>query len=440
MMHRMKGFVRIAAALAFVCAATAAQAATEIVWWHSMTGKLNDIVNEIADNFNKTQSDYKITPVYKGQYDESMTAAIAAYRAGNPPQIVQVFEVGTATMMAAKGAVKPVYQLMAEQKEPFDPKGFLGAVYSYYADTQGHLISMPFNSSTQVLYINDDAFKKAGLDPANPPKTWEEMVKAMEKLKAGGASCAFTTGWQSWVQLESFSAWHNVPFGTLQNGFGGLGTKLEFNGPVQVMHIGNMQDWIKKGYFVYKGRKDEPLAAFTSGECAMITTSSGSYANIKANAKFAWRVAQLPYYASVKGAPQNTIIGGATLWVLNQKNPATYKGIAKFFTYLSSPEVQEKWHADTGYVPITTAAYELAKKKGLYTERPGFDIAIKELTNKPPTANSKGVRFGNFVQIRNINDEELEAVWSGQKSAKQALDDAVKRGNEQLERFQKANE
>ncbi|HSC23058.1 MAG TPA: sn-glycerol-3-phosphate ABC transporter substrate-binding protein UgpB [Casimicrobiaceae bacterium] len=439
-MHRTKRLACIAAALAFACVTTAAQAATEIVWWHSMTGKLNDIVNEIADKFNKSQSDYKVTPVFKGQYDESMTAAIAAYRAGNPPQIVQVFEVGTATMMAAKGAVKPVYQLMAEQHEPFDPKGFLGAVYSYYADTQGHLISMPFNSSTQVLYINDDAFKKAGLDPANPPKTWEDMMQAMPKLKAGGASCAFTTGWQSWVQLESFSAWHNVPFGTLQNGFGGLGTRLDFNGPVQVMHIGNMQDWIKKGWFVYKGRKDEPLAAFTSGECAMITTSSGSYANIKANAKFPWRVAQLPYYASVKGAPQNTIIGGATLWVLNQKNPATYKGIAKFFSFLSSPEVQEKWHADTGYVPITTAAYELAKKQGLYTERPGFDIAIKELTNKPPTANSKGVRFGNFVQIRNINDEELEAVWSGQKSAKQALDDAVKRGNDQLERFEKANE
>jgi sn-glycerol 3-phosphate transport system substrate-binding protein len=440
MTNRPKRFARIAAALAFACAATAAQAATEIVWWHSMTGKLNDIVNEIADKFNKSQSDYKVTPVFKGQYDESMTAAIAAYRAGNPPQIVQVFEVGTATMMAAKGAVKPVYQLMAEQHEPWDPKGFLGAVYSYYADTSGHLISMPFNSSTQVLYINDDAFTKAGLDPANPPKTWEEMAPAMEKLKSSGAQCSFTTGWQSWVQLESFSAWHNVPFGTLQNGFGGLGTRLEFNGPVQVMHINNLSNWAKKGLFTYKGRKDEPLAAFTSGECAMITTSSGSYANIKANAKFKWRVATLPYYASVKGAPQNTIIGGATLWVLNQKNKENYKGIAKFFTYLSSPEVQEKWHADTGYVPITTAAYELAKKQGLYTERPGFDIAIKELTNKPPTANSKGVRFGNFVQIRNIIDEELESVWSGQKTAKQALDDGVKRGNEQLERFQKANQ
>jgi sn-glycerol 3-phosphate transport system substrate-binding protein len=435
----MKRFTRTLVATALFAVAAQAQAQTEIQWWHSMTGKLNDKVDEIANKFNASQSDYKVTPVYKGQYDESMTAAIAAYRAGNPPQILQVFEVGTATMMAAKGAVKPVYQLMSEQHEKFDPKGFLGAVYSYYADTSGHLISMPFNSSTQVLYVNDDAFKKAGLDPANPPKTWPDVEKAAEKLKASGAACGFTTGWQSWVQVESFSAWHNVPFATLQNGFGGLGTRLEFNGPVQVKHIQNLGDWAKKGLFTYKGRKDEPLASFTSGECAMITTSSGSYANIKANAKFQWRVAQLPYYADVKGAPQNTIIGGATLWVMNQKNPAMYKGIARFFTFLSSPEVQEDWHEATGYVPITLAAYDLAKEKGLYTQRPGFDIAIKELTNKPPTANSKGLRLGNFVQIRNIIDEELESVWSGQKTAKQALDEAVKRGNEQLERFQNAN-
>jgi sn-glycerol 3-phosphate transport system substrate-binding protein len=312
MAHRNKRLVSIVVALALAGATTAAQAVTEIQWWHSMTGKLNDKVGEIAEKFNASQKDYKVTAIYKGQYDESMTAAIAAYRAGNAPQIVQVFEVGTATMMAAMGAVKPVYQLMNEAHEKFDPKGFLGAVYGYYSDTNGNLISMPFNSSTQVLYINDDAFKKAGLDPANPPKTWPEVGAAAEKLKASGAACGFTTGWQSWVQLESFSAWHNVPFGTLQNGFGGLNTRLEFNGPVQVKHIQNLADWAKKGWFTYKGRKDEPLAAFTSGECAMITTSSGSYANIKANAKFPWRVATLPYYPDVKGAPQNTINGGAT--------------------------------------------------------------------------------------------------------------------------------
>ena len=341
--------------------------------------------------------------------------------------------------MEAHGAVMPVYKLMADAHEKFDAKDYLPAVTGYYSDTHGNLLSMPFNSSTQVLYINDDAFKKAGLDPANPPKTWPEVEQAAAKLKASGAACGFTTGWQSWVQLESFSAWHNVPFATLQNGFGGLKTRLEFNGPLQVKHIQNLADWAKKGEFTYKGRKDEPLASFTSGECAMITTSSASYGNIKPIAKFAWRVAPLPYYADVKGAPQNTIIGGASLWVLNQKNKDMYKGIAKFFTYLSSPEVQADWHQKTGYVPITLAASDFTRKQGFYQTNPGTDIAIKELTNKPPTANSKGLRLGNFVQIRNIIDEELESVWSGQKNAKQALDEAVKRGNEQIERFEKAN-
>jgi sn-glycerol 3-phosphate transport system substrate-binding protein len=436
---RFKVLGAVLAAVGILCA-PAARAQIEIQWWHSMTGKLNDKVDEIARKFNASQSDYKITPVYKGQYDESMTAAIAAYRAGNPPQILQVFEVGTAQMMSAKGAIKPVYQLMSEAGEKFDPKAFVGAVYGYYADTKGQLLSMPFNSSTQVLYINNDAFKKAGLDPKKPPRTWPEMAQAMEKLKASGAACAFTTGWQSWVQLESFGAWHNVAFASEQNGFGGMDPKLEFNGPLQVKHIQNLADWGKKGLFTYKGRKDEPLASFYSGECAMITTSSGSYANIKANAKFDWSVATLPYYPDVAGTPQNTIIGGATLWVMNQKDPKVYKGIAKFFTFLSSPEIQEDWHESTGYVPITLAAYELAKKKGLYEERPGFDTAIKELNNKPPTPNSKGIRLGNFVQIRNIIDEELESVWSGQKTAKVALDSAVSRGNAEIERFRKVNQ
>jgi sn-glycerol 3-phosphate transport system substrate-binding protein len=254
-------------------------------------------------------------------------------------------------------------------------------------------------------------------------------------------ACAFTTGWQSWVQLESFSAWHNVPFATLENGFGGLGTRLEFNGPVQVMHIQTLADMAKKGLFTYAGRKDEPTGKFQAGECAMETTSSGSYANIKANAtgKFEFGVAPLPYYPSVKGAPQNTIIGGATLWVMTQKDPKVYAGVAKFFTFLSSTAIQVDWHESTGYVPITLAAYEEAKKSGFYDKNPGFDVAIKELTNKAPTPNSKGLRLGNFIQIRNVIDEELEEVWGGKKTAKVALGDAVRRGNELLEKFQKAN-
>ena len=318
---RFARLARLTVALALTAAASAAHAVTEIQWWHAMTGANNDRVNNLAKRFNESQSEYKVNAVYKGSYPEAMAAAIAAYRAGNAPHILQVFEVGTATMMAAKGAIKPVYEVMSEAGEKFDPSAYVPAVAGYYTNTKGQMLSFPFNSSTTVFWYNKDAFEKAGLDPNRAPKTWPEVVAAMAKLKASGHACPFTTGWQTWTQLESFSAWHNVPFLTKENGFGGPDAKLVFNGPVQVKHIENMQDWIKKGYFVYGGRKNEPEAKFYSGECAMMTTSSAAYGTIKQNAKFKFGESTLPYYADVQGAPQNTIIGGASLWVMAGKKP-----------------------------------------------------------------------------------------------------------------------
>jgi len=420
--------------------AAPAQAVTEIQWWHSMTGALDTQVNDIANKFNASQQDYKVVPVFKGGYAESMSAAIAAARAKHPPHILQVFEVGTATMMAAQGVVKPVYKVMQEAGEKFDPTGYMPAVASYYTDTTGHMLSMPFNSSTTVFYYNKDAFRKAGLDPNRPPKTWEEAGEAAATIKAtGAASCAFTTAWQSWVQLESMSAWHNVAFATKENGFGGMDARLTYNNPVLVKHIEMLGQWAKDGRFTYAGRTTEPEAKFYSGECAMLTTSSAAYANIKRNAKFEFAISYLPYHADVKGAPQNTIIGGASLWVFEGKSKDEYKGIAKFFTFMSSPEIQAAWHQATGYVPITKAAYDLTKSEGFYEKNPGTQIAIEQLLLKNPTRASKGLRLGNYVQIRTINDEELESVWSGKKSAKDALDAAVARGNEELRKFERAN-
>ena len=436
---RITRFVSMLAMAAFPLAYSAGVfAVTEIQWWHAQTGGNNDRINALAKRFNESQSDYKVTPVYKGSYPEAMANAIAAYRAGNAPHILQVFDVGTGTMMAAKSAIKPVYEVMAEAGQKFDPKAYVPAVAGYYTNPKGQMLSLPFNSSTTVFWYNKDAFEKAGLDPNRAPQTWSEVVAAMAKLKASGHACPFTTGWQVWTQLESFSAWHNQPYLTKENGFAGSDAKLVFNGPVQVRHIQNMQDWIKKGYFVYGGRKNEPEAKFYSGECAMMTTSSAAYATIKQQAKFKFAESTLPYYADVQGAPQNTIIGGASLWVFNGKKKDEYKGVGKFFTFLSQPDVAAEFAQLTGYVPITVAAYELTKKSGFYDKNPGSDVAVQQLIVKT-TANSRGVRAGDMSQIRDVIDEELEAVWAGKKTAKQALDEAVKRGNEIIDRFNKAN-
>jgi sn-glycerol 3-phosphate transport system substrate-binding protein len=219
----------------------------------------------------------------------------------------------------------------------------------------------------------------------------------------------------------------------------GLGTEFKFNSPNHVAHIAMLGEYAKKGWFTYSGRTNQGEARFFSGECAMLTSSSGALANIRKNAKFDFSVNFLPYHHTIDGAPQNSIIGGATLWVMSGKKPDEYKGVTKFFTYLSSPQVQADWHQQTGYVPITYAAFDLTKKSGYYDKFPGGDMAVRQLTNKPPTANSKGLRFGNFVQGREVIEEEMEAVFAGKKDAKEALDQAVKRGNEILRKFEAAN-
>jgi sn-glycerol 3-phosphate transport system substrate-binding protein len=428
------------AALGVGLGASTGHAASEIQWWHAMGGELGEKIKEIAAGFNASQDDYVLTPVYKGDYTETMTGAIAAFRAGEQPHIVQVFEVGTATMMAAEGAIYPVYQLMADANEPFESDAYLSAVVGYYTTPEGEMLSMPFNSSTPVLYYNKDAFEKAGLDPNTPPKTWAELVAAAEATQAAGYPCGFTTGWQSWVQVENFSAWHNQPLGTEENGFAGLDTELVFNTTAVVDHVAEMAEWQKTTVFDYGGRRSDSAPKFYTQECVMYMKSSAAYAAVKTNTPdFAFGIGMLPYDDTIEGAPQNSIIGGATLWVLQGHEPEEYEGVAKFFSYLSSPEVQADWHQFSGYLPITEAAYELTKEQGFYDKNPGTETAILQMTLNAPTPNSKGLRFGNFVQIRDVINEELEAVWNGSKNAQEALDEAVERGNRLLREFEDSN-
>jgi sn-glycerol 3-phosphate transport system substrate-binding protein len=429
------------ATTALVGWSAAAQAEpTTVEFWHAMGGDLGKTVEQIASDFNASQDQYEIKPVYKGNYTETMTAAISAFRAQEHPAIVQVFEVGTATMMAAEGAVYPVHELMSDAGMEFDEGDYIPAVASYYTTTEGEMLSLPFNSSTPVLWYNKDAFEEADLDPNDPPETWSEMESYSKQLMDAGYECGFSIGWQSWVGIENFSAWHDSPIGTKQNGFGGLDTELTINNDLVTRHIADLASWTEPGIFQYGGRRGESLPMFLNGKCAMWMNSSAYYGSINGQVDFDFGQAFLPHYADVEAAPQNSIIGGATLWVLRGKDDGQYKGVAEFFQYLSKPEVQFEWHKKTGYVPITTAAYELAQEQGFYDENPGTDTAIKQLSLNQPTPNSKGLRFGNFVQIRDIINEELEAVWAGDKSAEAALDTAVERGNALLRKFERQNQ
>jgi sn-glycerol 3-phosphate transport system substrate-binding protein len=431
--------LQLAAAAVTVGLASPAFAVTDIMWWHAMSGELGRQLEKLAADFNASQSEYRIVPSYRGSYTETVTAAIFAFRARKQPAIVQVNEIATTTMMAARGVVYPVFELMRDEQEGFSPAAYLPAVTAYYADADGNMLSFPFNTSTPILYYNKNLFRAAGLDPDIAPKTWAEVGAAAQRLRASGAVCGFTTSWPSRINVENFSAFHNLPISTRANGFDGLDAVVNFNNPVMVRHIAQLAEWQTTKVFDYSGRATSAEPRFWNGECGIFMGSSATRADIKANSKFEIGYGMLPYWPDVEGAPQNTSIGGATLWVLRVRPRAEYTGVAKFFGFLSKPEIQAAWHQNTGYLPVTRAAFDLTRAQGFYDRNPGAAISIEQITLHPPTENSRGVRLGSFVLIRDVIDDELEQAFSGKKSAQAALDSAVERGNRLLRQFERAN-
>jgi sn-glycerol 3-phosphate transport system substrate-binding protein len=403
-----------------------------------MQGELSRVLEKIATDFNQSQPHYRIVPTGKGLYNETLSAVVLAMHKREQPAMVQVVEVATATMMAAKGAFYPVFELMRDQGEAFDPQAYLPAVTGYYTDASGNMLSFPFNASTPILYYNKDQFRSAGLDPEAPPRTWNEMEQAGRKLRRSGVRCGFTAQWPSWTLIENFSAFHNLPIATRTNGFDGFDTELTINNEVVVRHVAKLAEWQKSRIFDYGGRETRADAKFQAGECGMFLGSSAARADILAKARFAVGYGMLPYWPDVAGAPQNSIIGGASLWILRGRPQAEYAGVAKFLGYLSRSEVQARWHQSTGYLPITRAAYDFTRTQGFYDRNPGTDISIEQITLHPPTENSKGLRIGSFILIRDVIENELEQVLAEKKSAREALDAAVARGNRLLRLFERA--
>ena len=431
-----------AAAAPFAARPGFAQGApTKIVFWHAMSGALGDEVTRICNSFNAAQSEAVVEPVFKGTYPETLTAAIAAFRAGQAPHLVQMFEVGTGSMLAAGPAVKQTWELSQETGIQIDPNAYIGGVRGYYSLSDGRLASCPFNSSTSVMWYNMDAFEKAGLDPEKPPRFWNEVVDACRILKAKNVTeVPMTSAWFSWVHLEQYAAMHDIPFATKANGFDGLDTQLQFNTAPFIKHISRIFGMAKEGTFKYAGRDSAPGALFNSGTAAISFDSSAARAQIAREAKFKWSVAYLPTDPEINPEPINSIIGGASLWCMTapKRTPAEYKAVASLLKFIASPEMDAKWHQNTGYVPVTTAGYELSVKQGYYQKAPGTDLPIKQLARGHLTPNSKGFRLGRMAELRNIIYEDIEKGVQGQQDAATALTSAVSRGNRILREFEKS--
>ncbi|HEY2616009.1 MAG TPA: sn-glycerol-3-phosphate ABC transporter substrate-binding protein UgpB [Acetobacteraceae bacterium] len=429
------------AALAVVPAAARAAEKTRVVWWHAMTAALGDQVDHLVDAFNQSQDAIEVQAIYKGQYPDVLTATIAAFRAGQAPHLVQIFEVGTGTMLAAGKATKQVWELLRDTGAAIDPQAYIPAVRGYYSLADGRMASMPFNSSTAVMWYSKDAFRKAGLDPEQPPATWQEVVQAAQAIKAkDAAEIPVTTSWLTWIQLEQYSALHNIPFASKSDGFDGLDTQLEINSKPHVKHMQRLLDMAKDATFKYTGRDNQPDQLLVSGKAGIHFNSSGMRGDMVKSAKFDWAEAFLPYDPEIIESPLNSIIGGASLWTMTApgRTPAEYLAVATFLQFLGKPDNDAYWHQHTGYVPVTLAGYELSRQQGFYDTNPGADLPVKQLTRGTVTDNSRGLRLGRLPEIRNIIYEEMEKAFQGGQDAQQAMDSAVSRGNKVLRDFEKS--
>lgn len=423
--------LRISALVALVMglAMSSASAQIEIQWWHAMTGANNEVVTELAGEFNRSQNDYRIVPVFKGTYPETLEAGMAAFKAGRPPHIIQIFDVGTGVMMNTPGAIMPVADVLEIGGTTFEKDKYLSAIVAYYSTPDGTMLSFPYNSSSPILYYNRDIYERAGLDPDTAPTTWPEVwADARRIVRSGAAPCGYTSTWFTWVHLENFAAWNNLPYATKENGLAGSDIELTINAPIFVRHMQNIAELAEDGVYRYGGRTSAAKHLFMLGECGILTESSGGLGDvIQSGINFG--IGPLPYEPAARGAPQNTVPGGASQWVFAGHPFADYKGVAAFFQFLSQTDIQSRLHQASGYLPVTMEAYRATRDSGFYDAHPGREQPILQMISKEPTAHSRGIRAVNLPELRDIQNEELEAMLAGQQSARQALNNAVRRGN-----------
>lgn len=424
------------ATIAFTLTATTVMAQTDISWWHGMGGRNGEVINEISQQFNDAQDECKLTPVSRGTYEEALSSGIAAFRSGEQPNILQVFDAGAATIIAAEGATIPAEDLITGAGEEFDRDAFIAGVRNFYADSDGKFIGMPFNSSAPILYYNEAALEEAGVEP---PKTWEDFEAIAPALKEAGY-LPMTASQLTWMMVENFKSRNNQQFATNNNGFDSVeGTEIIVNDENQVMMFEKLKEWADEGLYGFYGAGwADNLKPFEEGEAAMWIGSSGSFGGLQQSADFDFSAVHMPYWDSIEGAGTQSFIGGAALFAMSGKSDEENACTAQFFTFLTSPETQVYYHKNTGYVPVTEAAYELAKSQGYYDEQPVAEVGIQQLMLEGGEW-SKGYRLGFYPQIRTVMEREFNRIFSNEVEVQEAFDTIQTEGNELLARFAKTS-
>ncbi|MCK5747310.1 MAG: extracellular solute-binding protein [Oricola sp.] len=426
--------IRSLIAASVLLSTSASAFATDITWWHGMGGKNQEVINQIAEKFNAAQDACALTPVSKGTYEEALAAGIAAFRSGEQPNILQVFDAGAATIINAKGAAVPAEDLIKNAGYEFDREAFIDGVRYFYADADGKFVGMPFNSSAPIMYTNTGALEKAGVEA---PKTWEEFEQIAPKLKEAGY-IPLVQSQLTWEMTENFFSRNNLQFATNNNGYDSVeGTKINVTAPEHVMMYEKLKSWYDEGYFGYFGAGwSDNQKPFEENKVALWIGSSGSFGGLQNSAQMPFSASFLPYWNSIEGAGTNSFIGGAALFAMSGKSDAENKCTADFFQFLTSPEIQYFYHQSTGYVAITKAAYEMAKEDGYYDRKPIAEVGIQQLS-LPGGEWSKGYRMGFYPQIREVMEREYNKIFAGETSVEDAMKTIEQEGNALLERFAK---
>jgi sn-glycerol 3-phosphate transport system substrate-binding protein len=413
------------AGVALVPHAAKAQAPTRIVFWHSMGGNLGEtVVKAFVTTFNAVHKDIQVEPQYQGSYDDALNKLRASMKSSAVPAVAQVYDIGTRFMIDSKGVI-PVQEFI--DRDGFDLTQYEPNILAYYR-VGGRLYSMPFNTSTAILYYNKDMFKQAGLNPDHPPQTFEEIADYAKRVaQTRAAPSGISIAIYGWF-FEQLLARQAALYANNGNGRDAAATAVVFNQGEAGTRI---LDWwarmVKDGVAANPGRKTaDTQRAFAAGQTAMTFDSTAVLRSLLSGSggRFQVGTGYFPKPPATKDG--GSIVGGASAWILKGRTGAEQQAAWEFVKFITAPEQQAAWYVGTGYFPVRREAYRQAVAKETLAKNPQFLTAISELRSSPITRATQGALLGVLPEARQKTEDAIEAVILGRKSSKQALDDAAR--------------